>query len=167
MAHAMAAQGVLLGITGRRMAELELVAQACRRKGAEVHLGNLDVTDGEGMERWLHELDARRPVDLIIANAGVTENTTGTARDLVQAARKLFAVNVDGLLNTVLPLLPRMQERKYGQIALLSSIAGLGPLTSSAAYSATKAAVKTYGEALRRNVYRDNVFVTTICPGAC
>ena len=72
----------------------------------------------------------------------------GLERDVVGATRALFATNVDGVFNTILPLIPAMKERRAGQLVIMSSLASTGPLPSGVAYSATKVAVRTYGEAL-------------------
>jgi len=101
----------------------------------------------------------------VIANAGVSESVLKLERELEEATRALFAVNVDGVFNTVLPLLAAMKERRSGRIVLMSSAAASVPLPSGVAYSATKAAVRTYGEALRAAVYRDGLRVNVICPG--
>jgi NAD(P)-dependent dehydrogenase (short-subunit alcohol dehydrogenase family) len=102
---------------------------------------------------------------LVIANAGVSESTMKLEREIEAATRALFATNVDGVFNTILPLLGAMKERRAGQIVLMSSLAATGPLPGSVAYSATKAAVRVYGEALRASVYRDGVRVNVVCPG--
>lgn len=105
------------------------------------------------------------PASCVIANAGVSEETVGLERDVVGATRSLFATNVDGVFNTILPLIPAMKERRAGQIVIMSSLASTGPLPSGVAYSATKVAVRTYGEALRGLLYRDGVRVNVVCPG--
>ena len=86
-------------------------------------------------------------------------------RDIVGATRALFATNVDGVFNTILPLLPAMKARGAGRIVLMSSMASTGPMSGAVAYSATKAAVRTYGEALRGLLYRDGIRVNVVCPG--
>ena len=101
----------------------------------------------------------------VIANAGVSEGTLKLEREVEQATRALFATNVDGVFNTILPLLAAMKERRCGRIVIMSSLASVGPMPGGVAYSASKAAVRTYGEALRANVYRDGVRVNVICPG--
>lgn len=86
-------------------------------------------------------------------------------RDVVGATRALFATNVDGVFNTILPLIGPMKARRSGRIVLMASLAASAPLPSAVAYSATKAAVRTYGEALRGLLYRDGVRVNVLCPG--
>lgn len=123
------------------------------------------MTDRAGLEEFIVKFDEAQPVDLVIANAGVTEGTSGTSRDIVAATRTLFAINVDGVFNTILPLIPKMKQRGSGQIAIMSSISGYGGIPSLTAYSATKSAVKAYGEGLRGLLYRDGIAVNVICPG--
>lgn len=157
--------GVTLAITGRRQPELEAVAKACREKGATVLIKRADVTEKEVLAAWIREVDAQAPLDLIIANAGITENTAKTSGDLATSAYRLFDVNMTGVFNTIFPALDEMKARGKGQIAMVSSLAGFGGLPSSAAYSATKAAVRVYGEALRGVLFRDGIRVNVIAPG--
>jgi len=101
---------------------------------------------------------------MVVANAGVSENVLGLERELEAATRALFATNVDGVFNTILPLLEAMKERRAGRIVIMSSLASIMPLAGSVAYCGSKAAVRAYGEALRGAVYRDGVRVNVICP---
>lgn len=63
------------------------------------------------MEKYLLGFDAATPVDLVIANAGIFDTSKEDRDDIATATRKHFAVNVDGVFNTILPLIPRMQVR--------------------------------------------------------
>ena len=80
----------------------------------------VDVTDKSAMENWIAEADAISPLDLVIANAGISHGNL-VDEETPEQIRAVFAVNLDGMLNTVLPALPRMRSRKRGQIALMSS----------------------------------------------
>jgi short-subunit dehydrogenase len=164
LAREYAAPGIRLALTGRNEHRLEQVTAACRQAGADVIGKVIDVTDSTAMQEWLFELDHTMPVDLVIANAGISAGTWGggEAEDRVRA---LFAVNVGGVLNTIHPLLPAMRQRGRGQIAIMSSLAAFRGFPGAAAYSASKAAVKAYGEALRILVKPDGIGVSVICPG--
>jgi len=164
LARAYAAPGVTLALTGRNAERLDACAEACRGQGAETHTASLDVEDQAGMRGWLEEADARTPIDLVIANAGISGGSGGGGESAEQA-RQIFAVNLDGVLNTVLPLVPRMRARRRGQIALMSSLAGFAGFPGAPAYSASKAAVRSYGEALRGSLRRHGIEVAVICPG--
>src|SRR5262249_2479549 len=63
------------------------------------------------------------------------------------------------------PLIPRMVARRRGQLALMSSLAGFRGVAGAPAYSASKAWVRVYGEALRLDLAAHGIRVSVICPG--
>jgi short-subunit dehydrogenase len=153
-----------LALYGRDEARLKEAARACENAGAEVQPVLADVTDAQAMRDSLTALDKSYPIDLLIVNAGISAGTGGSGESEEQA-RRIFAVNLDGALNTIYPVLPRMQARRAGQIAIISSVAGFRGLPSCPAYSASKAAVRAYGEALRGFLLGSGVKVNVVCPG--
>jgi short-subunit dehydrogenase len=166
LARLYARPGVRLGLTGRDAARLEEVAGACRAMGAEAIAKIIDVTDRAGMEKWLIETDEAQPIDLVIANAGISAGMGDSrAGESPAQVRKLFDVNLTGVLNTIDPVLPRMISRGHGSLALMSSLAAFRGWPGAPAYCATKAAVKSYGEGLRGAIARTGVNVHVICPG--
>ncbi|EKV30167.1 Oxidoreductase [Caenispirillum salinarum AK4] len=165
-----AAPGVRLTLTGRDPARLDDAVDACRAKGAEAEGRIVDVADRDAMEAFVLETDAVRPLDLVVANAGISAGTAsggqgGLMGESAEQTRRIMAVNVDGVMNTVLPLIPRFRERRAGQIALVSSMAAFRGFPGAPAYCASKAAVKTWGEALRGWLGPEGVRVSVICPG--
>lgn len=166
-----AAPGVTLHLGGRDRARLSLVADRCRLLGAAAAATAADVTDARAMAAWVNAADARAPLDLVVANAGVSTVTTGTGDDGPAAARRVFAVNVDGVLNTVLPALERMRARDRrprrwrGQVAIVSSLAAMRGMPGAPAYSASKAAEKAWGEALAVRLAPEGIAVSVILPG--
>lgn len=165
LAKAYAKDGVTIAISGRNEQALKATAAACNAKGATVISHKGDVTDKDAMKTWIQKVDAATPIDLVIANAGVTETTANVAADVEASARTVFDINVTGVWNTIFPALDGMRERQKGQVAIISSLAGFGPLSGSAAYAASKAAVKTYGESLRWQMKREGVRVNIVTPG--
>jgi short-subunit dehydrogenase len=164
LARDYAGPGVTLALSGRDRDRLAVVADACRAKGAVVEARAVDVTDRAVMEAWVEDADARAPLDLVIANAGISGGTSGKGEGPLQT-RRIFEINVTGLLNTVLPAIPRMQRRGGGQLALMSSAASFRGMPGAPAYSASKAAVRAYGEALRGALRPTGIRVSVICPG--
>lgn len=158
--------GRVLILTGRSAERLQDVAALCSAKGAKVVSSCLDVTDREAMESFIVTQDDLHPIDLVFANAGISAGTGGVliGEDAAQV-RKVFSVNVDGVLNTIEPLRLRMVERGRGQIAIMSSLAGFRGWPGAPAYCGSKAAVRVYGEALRGALFKTGVGVTVICPG--
>lgn len=159
-----AGTGITLHLQGRHSGRLEEVARACREKNAVVHTRILDVTDRIGMEKWLMAVNQERPVDMVIANAGISAGTGGGGESAEQV-RHIFNTNIDGVVNSIQPLIPAMVSRKRGQIAIISSLAGIRGLPSCPAYSASKACVRFYGEGLRGWLGAQKVEVNVICPG--
>jgi short-subunit dehydrogenase len=164
LAKAYARPGATLHLSGRDLKRLEAVAESCRGRGAEVFATRLDVTDRDATAAWVAEAEARRPLDLVIANAGISAGTSGGGEN-VEQTRAIFAVNLDGVVNTVMPALAAMRQRKSGRIGLMSSLAGFRGLPGAPAYCASKAAVRVWGEALRGELFPDGVTVSVICPG--
>ncbi|TDI58277.1 MAG: SDR family NAD(P)-dependent oxidoreductase [Alphaproteobacteria bacterium] len=164
LAQHYAAPGVTLFLSGRNHARLAEVEDACRSSGALVDGRIIDVCGELDLTVWIHQCDEIAPLDLVIANAGVGLGNTDGA-NLHDVAKRTFEANVGGVFNTIHPAVDCMRKRGQGQIALVSSIAAYQGLAGSPAYSASKAAVKTYGEALRAMLRPENITVSVICPG--
>ncbi len=161
LAEFYAGPGVSLALCGRNRARLDGVAQACRDKGADVATEIVDVSERDAMAAWIGRSDQARPLDLVIANAGISGEG-----DLDETAtRAIFAINMAGVLNTIFPALGPMRQRRRGQLALVSSMAGFRGMPSAPAYSASKVMVKAYGEALRGVLADEGIGVSVICPG--
>lgn len=165
LTQACARPGVVLFLGGRDRARLKAVAEKAQAAGAEVHRQAVDVTDRAAMEAWIMGAAAQRPLDLVIANAGISGGTAGGGEGADQA-RAIFAANLDGVLNTVHPAIDVMQARgQGGQIAIMASIAGYFGMPGAPAYSASKAAALHYALALRGALKDNGIAVNAICPG--
>ena len=149
-------------------AGLAAVRSECEEAGAEVATAVLDVADEAAMGSWIRGIDGQFPIDMVIANAGVSAETLGLGgprRDDVDAVtRGVFGVNLMGVMNTVLPLVQPMKDRKGGQIVIMSSQASLSPAYAYV-YSASKAAVRFWGEGLRQDLVAWGIAVNVVCPG--
>ena len=160
-----AAPGVALALTGRDAARLEAVAAACRANGATGVPGTGDVVDRVRFAAWLTAFDDAHPVDLVIANAGISIDKANSSLDDFSVIRRTFDVNVGGVLNTVEPLLSRLMARRRGQIAIVASLASFIGLPYSASYNASKAAVRVWGESIRYVLKKSGIGVSVVCPG--
>jgi len=165
LALAYAANGVTLFLGARNSERLQQVAEDCRKRGAAVETTIVDVTDRAAMEQWIRASDARHDLTLVIANAGISGGTGNQLGETAEQTRAIFAANLDGVLNALLPAIPLMQARKAGQIAIMASLAGFRGLPSAPAYCASKAAVKVWGEGIRGWLAGDGIGVSVICPG--
>lgn len=165
LARQYAAPGVFLYLTGRNANRLAKVAHECTARGAKTDIQVMDVCDDQAMTKWIAELPR---IDLAIANAGVSGGTAeGIDNDEV---REIFSVNVGGVINVVLPMIEKARKQQLvggmrGQIAIISSMSSLRGLPSSPAYSASKACVSAYAEALNGSLKHEKIVVSSINPG--
>jgi short-subunit dehydrogenase len=152
LARRLAAPGRRLTLLGRDPARLAAVAEGLAGMPRTL---SVDVCDEPAMAQAIDSAFAVAPVDMLIANAGISGGD----------ARTLMAVNVQGILNTVEPAIPRLCAQGHGQLAVMSSLAGFRGLPNAPAYCASKAAVRLYGEGLRGRLGRHGIKVSVICPG--
>ena len=164
LAKSYAAPGKTLFLQGRNEVRLNAVADEVKALGAEVSIRLIDVTNATELLEWIINCDASCPLDLVIANAG-TSATTSAIEDSAEVIKAIFDTNLNGVLNTIHPIMPIMKNRGRGQIVLMSSLASFRGFPKSSAYCASKAAVRIYGEAIRPELALNNVEVNVICPG--
>jgi short-subunit dehydrogenase len=160
------APGITLGLIGRSQERLEAVADECRARGAQVEIGCVDVRDAAAMQAWLFDFDTRHPIDLLIANAGVASTIQSTDDwEGVERTAEVVDINLYGALHTVLPAVERMRGRRRGQIAVVSSLAGLRGMAISPAYCASKSALLAYCDSVRPLLARDGIAISMVMPG--
>jgi short-subunit dehydrogenase len=166
LALSYASSGRTLILHGRDPTRLASLCQKCEDRGARVLSITFDLRDSRTAVEELQRVSERDCIDLVIANAGITRMiSSGEEVESLDAAREVLAVNLEGALATVAGVLPEMQRRGRGQIALMSSLAAYYGLPRTPAYSASKAALKVYGEALRTWLAPQGIGVSVVMPG--
>ncbi len=165
LATAYAGPNMVLMLSGRDVKRLSQIAKICIGKGATVFDKVIDVRDQKAMASWINEVESTHPLDLIVANAGISAGTGGPEGEADTQVRQIFDININGVLNTIHPAIDHMRARRRGQIVIVSSIAGFRGMPTAPAYSASKAAVKSYGEGLRGYLKNDGIEVSVVCPG--
>lgn len=164
VAKELAAPGVFITITGRDTERLAQVSNELSEMGANVISTQCDVTDSLAMKNLIIDADARAPLDLVIANAGISGGGA-PSQSHHDKARSIMQTNVLGVMNTVQPATDLMTSRKAGRIAIVSSLAGFRGLPTAPAYSASKVAVKAWGDAIRPGLRENGVGLSMIYPG--
>jgi short-subunit dehydrogenase len=166
LAEIYAEPGVTLLLQGRNSPRLAEVANRCEQRGARVTAHCVDVRDRDALVRWLHECCTRENIDLVIPAAGVNSNVGPEGQgESWEAINDLIEINLLAAMAVVNAVLPSMRTRHRGQIALFSSLAAYCGLPLTPSYSASKAAIKAYGEALRGWLASEGIGVTVIMPG--
>ena len=125
----------------------------------------VDVTDASAMATTAAAIAAQEgAIDVAILNAGIHQPVEPANFDPA-VFEKLFAVNVQGVVNGIAAVLPAMRARRGGTIAVVSSVAGYRGLPTASAYGATKAALINLAEALKLDLDGEGIDVRLICPG--
>ncbi|HSQ97435.1 MAG TPA: SDR family NAD(P)-dependent oxidoreductase [Rickettsiales bacterium] len=158
-----AKKGIILFLTGREKNRLLETANICEKKGAKVFFKSLDIRNRKDVKKWILECDKIANIDLIIANAGISAGTSDGV-ETEEQIYNIFDTNIYGVLNTIEPIIPKMIKRKKGQIAIISSMSAFIGMASCPAYSASKACVMNYGQALRGYLKQYNIKVSVVCP---
>jgi short-subunit dehydrogenase len=168
LAIAYAHPGAALHLAGRNADRLAEVAATIRALGATATQTVLDVTDAPAAAAWIAGCGQ---LDLVIANAGISIGPGAANVETPANIRALFATNVDGVFNTVLPAMvliaaqPAGADGLRGRIAIIGSIAGLMTLPISPGYSATKAALDTWVTASAHGARKAGIGLTLVRPG--
>lgn len=164
LATELAARGHHLIVTARREDVLaKLAERLTERYGVVVEVRPVDLADPAERTKFADEL-AGRTISILCANAGTA--TFGPVSRLDPAAEKAqVQLNVLGVHDLVLAVLPGMVARRAGGILISGSTAGNSPIPNNATYAASKAFVNTFSESLRGELKRDGVHVTLLAPG--
>lgn len=166
LAERFAAPGVMLRLVARGAEGLAATAARCAAKGAEVESAAIDVRDGAALATQVTVWEAARPIDCVVANAGISRGIAPDGRwEGLEGATAQAAVNLLGAMHLVEPLLPAMRERRAGRIALIASVAAYRGLPDTPGYAASKAGLRIYGEGLRAALAPRGVRVTVVMPG--
>jgi len=154
-----------VALAARRLERLESVVQEIRRGGGTAAAYPCDVRD-RAQVRAAVEAAATDlgPVDLLVANAGISGMTSLAALD-VDRVEDILATNFLGAVYAVDAVLPAMLARGSGHLVAVGSLTGYGGLPKSAAYSASKGALHNFFESLRVDLRGTGVDVTVVTPG--
>ncbi len=166
LSRQLAQSGRVLALIGRDRARLEQVAADCRSKGASCRIGCLDVRDTARLSDFLDAFDREQPIDTFISNAGILDGRHADQEvEDGKTARLVLETNLLAAIDAVHMVLPRMRQRRRGEIVLVASLAALVPLPDAPAYTASKAGLLSYGVALRDAVAAEGIKVVVACPG--
>lgn len=168
LARFYASEGCDVVLLARDRAKLDVAADSCRKVAASPEQNicgvSLDITAYESLPAEFDEVVALHGLpDLVILCAGVSGNKTfleTTADEFDQ----IVNINLAGSREVARALLPSMLQRGSGQIAFVSSMAGLTGIYGYSAYSASKFAVTGLSQALRQELAGSGVTVHLLCP---
>ncbi len=165
LARMLAERGAKLAICARNRDELIIAKKDLENRGAEVLDVVCDVRNQSEVVRMVETIcNHYGRIDVLINNAGVIQVgplEVQTQKDFEDA----MAVHFWGPFYTMNAVLPQMRERRAGRIVNISSIGGKLAVPHLAPYCASKFALVGLSGAVRVELVKENIFVTTVCPG--
>ncbi len=161
----LARRGVPISLIDIDSAGLKSLEQDLRMLGARFARAIADVSQRRPLRAAVREIEtALGPVDVLLACAGF--GTLTLVPDLaLDTLRRTFEVNLFGVAESIEAVLPGMLARGRGHLVGVASLAGYRGFPWMISYSASKAALIAYLEALRPGLARRGITVTTVCPG--
>ena len=131
----------------------------------EVLFFRCDLTDAADCERVMAQLNETWPgLDRLYNNAGIA-GSVGKLEHLTEAAwQAAFAINVFAVARMSRLAIPMLKTARSGRIVNVASMAGLLSASHMAAYSASKAAVISLSETLQKELHKDGIKITVVCP---
>ncbi len=161
IARALAAAGAEVTISGRDLARLEAVAAEV----SGLHPLRMDVADEASVRGGIAAAaEARGPVSICIANAGIAEGAPFREETLAHW-RQVMTINLDGAFLTFQAALGTLGRGDWGRMIAISSIAGLVGLKNAIAYTASKHGMIGLIHGLSEDYMGGRVTFNAVCPG--
>jgi len=159
-------------LTARRIDTLKEVAEQIKKEvgeGVKVLPFKLDISSPEEVRGFVGALPAEfKEIDILINNAGLVKGVAKAPEILEEDMNIMFATNVTGLINMTQAVMQVFKKRKdggAGDIINIGSIAGREPYPGGSIYCATKAAIRSFTDSLRRELIATRIRVMEIDPG--
>ena len=160
IALALAEAGAEVTITGRRAEPLEALAA----NHARIHVQVMDVSDEASVREGIAAAaEARGPIQICIANAGIAESARFATTSLADW-RRTMATNLDGAFLTIRESLHSMTRTDWGRVILVASVAGLRGLKGAPCYAASKHGMIGLTRALAEDYLGQPYTFNALCP---
>ncbi|CAK7243228.1 MAG: hypothetical protein STHCBS139747_004740 [Sporothrix thermara] len=164
--------GLRLILTARRIDTLKEVAAEIEKEtnnGVQVLPVQLDVSQPDQVRGFVEGLPAEwRDIHVLVNNAGLVKGVAQAPAIAEEDMNIMFATNVTGLVNMTQAILPIFLQRPdggAGDIVNIGSIAGIEAYPGGSIYCATKAAVKSFTDSLRKELIATRVRIIEVDPG--
>jgi short-subunit dehydrogenase len=165
LARVFAAEGAHLALLAREENKLAAAANELKRGGVEVFTVPCDVRDPEQTRRAVEAVELRlHRIDVLINNAGVIQ--VGPIEQMGKDDyADAMAIHFWAPLHLIQEVVPVMKRQHAGRIVNIASIGGKIAVPHLLPYTASKFALVGLSEGLRAELAKDNILVTTVCPG--
>lgn len=158
-------QGANLILSARREAELKRVATECKIPEDRILILPIDITQYDNFASIAKQvIDKFGRIDYLFNNAGISTRALASETP-VEIDKQVMEINYFGSIALTKAVLPYMSNQKDGHIIVTSSVVGYFATPMRSAYSASKHALHGFYNALREEVFNENIRVTILCPG--
>src|SRR3954454_17132217 len=165
IARELARRGLGVTLVARREDRLKTLAQELAATNVRVEVVAADVADPKARSGLVDKINrAGLDVEVLINNAGYGSGGAFAELD-AESEVAMVRVNCEAVVALTHEYLPKMIERGRGAILNVGSTAGEQPLPRQATYSASKAFVNTFSDALHAETHGSGVTVTSLRPG--
>jgi NADP-dependent 3-hydroxy acid dehydrogenase YdfG len=166
IARLMAREGAKVVAAARRLERLEALRDELAAEGNPIHIFEADASEVEDMQRLGQEtLSKLGKLDVLVYAAGTNTPDRALTRLDPQIWNSLLDVNLNGAYYITHAILPDMRRLKTGHLIYISSISGLLPDVSGAAYQASKRGLIGFAHAIRVEEKGNGIRTSVICPG--
>jgi NAD(P)-dependent dehydrogenase (short-subunit alcohol dehydrogenase family) len=157
------ADGIVL-LVARTPEKLEETQELIERRGGTAYVHRCDLSDIDDLDRMADEVLAEHGhVDILVNNAGRSiRRSIALSYDRFHDFERTMQLNYFAPVKLILKLLPRMRERRSGQIVNISSIGVQTNTPRFSAYVASKAALDAFSRCIASEIIDDGVHITTI-----
>ena len=154
---------VLLDMNQETLAKLE---EELKAYNTEVMAFVCDVSDEQAVNDAVQAATEKfGGIDILVNNAAIWRVRNLFWKNSIETWRKLFDVNVMGVVYCTNAVLPKMMEKGYGRIVNVASVAGVYGNANMSVYSTTKGALIAMSKALAKEVVEKGVVVNAVSPG--
>ncbi len=161
MAQYLAAAGTQVVLVARNEKELEKTAETAPER---MQIMPADLTKSKDL-KLLEEYLNNEPIDLLVNNAGLGGRMDNFSEHSLKYISSMLELNIDALVRLCRAAVPKMLERKKGDILNVSSIASVQPVPYETVYAATKAFVTSFSQGLYEELKPHGINVTALLPG--
>ncbi|HSY76276.1 MAG TPA: SDR family oxidoreductase [Bacteroidia bacterium] len=165
LVKAFAKEGAKIILSARREDELQRVKKDSGLNDQNSLVLPLDLYNIDSMDGALKKVQEKfSTIDILICNAGIAQRSM-VKDSLLQVDRQIMELNFFSVIALTKKILPLMFAQKSGNIVVISSVMGKMGIPFRSMYCASKHALHGFFEALRGEVFKDNIKVNIICPG--
>ncbi|MDC0384420.1 SDR family NAD(P)-dependent oxidoreductase [bacterium] len=156
-----AQEGWIVAASARR----EILLQELTKIDQNIHSFPLDVTNPEQCKKVFEEIKKKfNNIEISIFGTGIHDPNSEKKFNL-EKIREIMEVNYFGTMNSINSVYDYYNDKKSGQISIISSVAGYRGLPAAGAYCASKSALTSFTESLHFEMKKKNVRVSLISPG--